>query len=198
MVERLTLTTWSPSVTVAPYDLSADAPQPGGNPIDTGDTRLPGAVHRYGKLYTGNTTRTVGSGLSPTPNAYANVQWYEITPGGAAVSRAVVPVDNTVAHPFPAVLPGCTTATTTATCATPFVGLQVSGWGPTQPASAFIVRDNSSPAVYQAGVAGYSLNSRWGDYPAVSADPADPTRIWVLGEYAQAANAWGTAVTSVP
>ena len=43
-------------VRVAPYDLPADAPQPGGNPIDTFDTRLLGASHRYGAIYTAHTT----------------------------------------------------------------------------------------------------------------------------------------------
>src|SRR5205823_373324 len=33
------------------------------------------------------------------------------------------------------------------------------------------------------GTAGYTVNSRWGDYPAVTADPSDPTAVWVLGEW---------------
>ena len=64
-------------------------------------------------------------------------------------------------------------------CAIPFVVLEVSGSGSSQPASALWVRDDSSPFVYQAGVAGYTLNSRWGDYPAVSADPSDAALICV-------------------
>ena len=50
---------------------------------------------------------------------------------------------------------------------------------------------------YQAGVPGYELSDRWGDYPGVSADPSTHARVWVLGEYAKATDAWGTAVTAI-
>src|SRR5215212_10513390 len=64
---------------VAAYNIPADAPQPQGRAIDTGDSRLLGAVYRYGRIYTSNTTRTVGV-VGVTGNAYANAQWYEIEP----------------------------------------------------------------------------------------------------------------------
>jgi hypothetical protein len=47
-------------------------------------------------------------------------------------------------------------------------------------------------------VRGYQRGNRWGDYPAVAADPADPAKIWVMGQYAKSSTAWGTAVTTVP
>ena len=193
---------WVSTGFIAPYTLPADARQPGSGAIDTFDTRLLGAVHRYGKIYTANTTRTVHRSLDPTANAFANVQWYTITPHPTMSFGASAAVTNrNVAYYIPAVLPGCTTATTVEACPTPFVGLQVSGSGPRQPASAFSVRvtGGSPPTVarYQDGVAGYTLNSRWGDYPAVAADPTDASKVWVLGEYAKATDTWGTAISVI-
>ncbi len=38
---------------------------------------------------------------------------------------------------------------------------------------------------------------RWGDYWAVAIDPANPTRLWAVGEYVPAPNRWGTWVQPV-
>jgi len=193
---------------IGAYSLPADTPQPGGSAIDTGDTRLLGATYRYGKIYTANTTRTVNKALSSNSNAYANVQWYEITPSTASPTSGTTYTGNTraitnptVAYFFPGILPGCTVATTGA-CSTPYVGLQFSGAGSRQTASAFTARASatsiSTPANYAGGVRGYTKGSRWGDYPGIAADPGDATKVWVLGEYAKTTSGWGTAVTTVP
>jgi len=199
---------WISSGLIAPYDLPADAPQPGSTGlIDTGDTRLLGAVYRYGKIYTANTTQHVngayidgGRGLGDkVQNAYANAQWYEITPGPPSFGASHAVVDPTIAYFFPGVLPGCAATS----CSSPSVGLEISGSGASQPASAFTVRWSGpgSPydiKMYASGVDGYILNDRWGDYPGVSSDPSNPAAIWVLGEYAASSIGWGTAVTTVP
>ena len=185
---------WVASGYIAPYDLPADAPQPQGRNIDTGDTRLLGAVFRYGKIYAANTTLHVTGIAGATPNAFANAQWYEITPNSLsdsfAASHAVT--SSTVAFFFPHVLPGCASSP----CASPSVVLEVSGTGRSRPASAFWTR-GASPTTYASGVSGYTLSSRWGDYAAVAADPAATGPVWVLGEYAQSGGGWGTAATSV-
>jgi hypothetical protein len=191
---------WVSSGFIAGYTLPADAPQPGGGAIDTFDTRLLGAVDRYGKIYTANTTRTVDRRLAPVANPYANVQWYTITPPPTdSVGASAAVTNRNVAYFIPAVLPGCTA--TGGTCSSPFVGLQISGSGRSQPASAFSVRatGGSSPIVarYQEGVAGYARNDRWGDFPGVAADPMDAGAVWVLGEYAKATDTWGTAVGTI-
>ena len=183
------------------YDIPADAQQPAGPAIESGDTRLSSAVYRYGAIYTANTTRTVDQTRvtnSVTPNAYANVQWYRVTPSGSAyVGRTWAASSQDVAYYFPGVLPGCTTAATGSSCAVPFVALELSGSGPAQAAAAYRARDTAAPQPYASGVSAYSLNGRWGDYPAVAADPTDATAVWLLGQYAKATSAWGTAVGQV-
>jgi hypothetical protein len=188
---------WVASGFIAAYDLPANAPQPRGAAIATGDTRLGGTVSRYGKIYTSNTTMHVSGIPGATPNPYANAQWYEITPNtltnSFGTSHAIT--SPSIAYFFPSVLPGCAASP----CTTPSPVLEVSGSSRSQPASAFWVRGSGGrPTNYTpSAVAGYTLNSRWGDYSAVAADPTPTGPVWVLGEYARATNAWGTAVTSV-
>jgi hypothetical protein len=187
---------------IGSYDLAADAPQPQGRAIDTGDTRLLGAAQRYGQIYTANTTQHVASQLSSTPNPYANAQWYVLTPTPTSASPSATTgqswavTNRSVAYFFPGVLPGCATQPSGGGCASPFVALQVSGSGRSQPASALSVK-NGQVSLYQAGTGGYTLGSRWGDYAAVASDPSLPTQVWVLGEYARSSNGWGTAVGTV-
>jgi hypothetical protein len=186
--------TW---VTTSSYDLSADAPQPNSaGLIDTGDTRLLGAVERNGTIYTGNTTQHVSSSLSATANAYANAQWYAFAPSATTAAASAI-TDTNVAYFYPGVMPSGPNNTSGATA---FVGLQFSGSGPTQAASAFAVAGATAPPYtpYAAGVGGYTLNGRWGDYPALSADPTNSSgAVRVLGEYAKATGAWGTAAAGL-
>ena len=85
------------------------------NRIDTGDDRLLGATFRYGSIYTANTTGTVSPQLSSSPNAYANVQWYQITPTSLTTSSAssAAVANPSVAYFFPGVQPVCGTPCTT-------------------------------------------------------------------------------------
>ncbi len=76
------------AVNVSKYDTPANAPQPNGQAIYSGDVTLLGAVYRYGNIYTANNTRTVSTGT--TPNPYSSVQWYTLTPGSpTGVTRTI-------------------------------------------------------------------------------------------------------------
>jgi hypothetical protein len=187
---------WVTSGSVAAYTLPADALQPSSSRrIDTGDDRLLGATYRYGSIFTANTTGSVSSQLSTSPNAFANVQWYRITPTSATTSSASSGAftNSSVAYFFPSILPVCSTGPT---CTSPKVVLELSASGRSQPASAGRVA-NGAVALFANGVAGYTQNSRWGDYPAASADPEAAGTAWLYGEYAGSTTSWGTAVTSV-
>ena len=81
-------------------------------------------------------------------------------------------------------------------CTTPKVVVEASVSGRTQPASAAVVA-NGAATVFAKGVSGYRLNSRWGDYPAVAADPNAAGTAWFLGEYARTTGGWGTATSSL-
>jgi hypothetical protein len=180
-------------VTVAPYDMPADAPQPQGSSIATGDTTLLGATYRYGRVYTANNTRTVGGNTNVNP--YSSVQWYSFAPGASVATSNAVTSPN-IAYYMPGIVPGCTTSVSP--CPTPFVALEFSGSSAQQPASAFdLLVGSSSATLFRSGVPAYSYFSRWGDYPGLSIDPIDPTTVWVLGEYAAGVTDWGTAVNPI-
>jgi hypothetical protein len=186
---------WVTSGWVAPYTLPASAPQPStSNRIDTGDDRLLGATYRYGSIFTANTTGTVSSQISSSPNAYANVQWYRITPTSATTSNASsgAVTNASVAYFFPGILPVCATGPT---CTSPKLALELSASGRSQAASAARVA-NGSVALFAKGVGGYRQYGRWGDYPALAADPKSAGTAWTYGEYARTTTSWGTAVTN--
>ncbi len=183
---------WVQSGWIAPYTLPANAPQPFGSRIDTGDTRLLGAVYRYGSIYTANTTGTVSSSLSSSPNAYANAQWYQITPGASLQGTSQALTNPSVAFFFPGIMPTCSISP----CSSPNVALELSVSGRRQSASAAAAK-GSQVSVFAAGVGGYQLGTRWGDYPALAADPTSTGTAWLLGEYARSSGAWGTAVSNV-
>ena len=172
----------SASVTVPAYTLPANAPQPGGKAIDTGDDRLLGAtMDASGVIYTANTTGPTSSAT----NRYANAQWYSIPTSNSSSVNSGVVTNSGIAYYYPAVMPSGSS-----------VVLEVSGSSSKQPASAFYVK-GSSVNKYATGVGGYSLSSRWGDYGAAAPDPSDGS-VWVLGEYAKSSSGWGTAVINVP
>ncbi len=52
----------------------------------------------------------------------------------------------------------------------------------------------------KVGVATYRTNemdSRWGDYSAVSVDPANPTHFWALTMFPSSSSAWSTQITEL-
>jgi hypothetical protein len=185
---------WVSSGFIAAYNLPASVPQPSSSArIDSGDSRLLGAVYRYGSIYTANTTATTS--LSSTANPYANVHWYKITPTGPTTSfgSSNVIANSSIAYFFPGVIPVCAGGPS---CSTPKVVVEASVSGRNQPASAAVVANGTS-SVFQRGVSGYRLNSRWGDYPALAGDPTSPGRAWFLGEYARTTTSWGTATSNL-
>jgi hypothetical protein len=192
----LNASNWVTGGWIAPYTLPANAPQPNSrNRIDTGDDRLLGAMFRYGSIFTANTTGTVSSALSSSPNPYANAQWYQITPTSLTTSTASSSAETNsgVALFFPGVLPVCASGPS---CTTPKVVVEMSATGKWQPASAARLADGSL-GIFANGVSGYTMYSRWGDYPAVAPDPTSAGTAWLFGEYARSSSSWGTAVTNV-
>jgi hypothetical protein len=178
-------------INVPAYNTPASAPQPRGNAVFTDDDRLRMAYYRFGTIYTTHTTQAV-SGVS-NPNPYASVDWYEINPGTAtAVSHVVT--DPNIAFFVPGILPVC--STNASPCPSWYVAMEVTGCGPSQPASAMDILGGTTPAIYQQGVSGYTLTDAWGDYPGMSPDPNDPTSVWMLGEYAAQTGSWGTGLAS--
>jgi FG-GAP-like repeat/CARDB/Divergent InlB B-repeat domain/FG-GAP repeat len=44
----------------------------------------------------------------------------------------------------------------------------------------------------------YNTSGRWGDYFGAALDPSDPTKVWVVGEYAESSSiGWGTRVAQL-
>lgn len=177
-------------------DVPPDALQSGGGtPIDTGDTRLLNAVYRNGSLWTAqNILMTFGSGnVSAVRWAQINVSGW---PASVAFTQDATFGADGIWYFYPAVMVDPANN----------LGMVFARSGATEFASAYYTgRLSSAPAnslqpsaLLKAGAANYSLvdslgRNRWGDYLGISLDPADAS-LWMLGEYAVAATAWGTWV----
>jgi hypothetical protein len=189
---------------VAPYNPPTYVPQPGGTAIATSDDDLVNALYRYGSIYFAISSNRVGVATGGSPNPNSSVQWYQVTPGTLAVTSHAI-TDPNVAYFTPDVMVGCGGTTGVGadgapTCSAPFVALEVSGAGPSQPVSAYYVLNGAPPTQFAAGVPGYTTGTTptlWGDYPGVSADPLAPGAVWFLGEYAQTTTVWGMQVVTL-
>ena len=173
-------TTGTPTLTVteipvAPFKLSQSAPQPNSSTSlgDIGDIISSTPVWRNGSLWITHQVADATTGL-PT------VRWYEVVTSTHTVRQSGT-IHGAGAAFFPAI-------TVTASGATDLVFYTSSS---TQFASAaFAHREASQPlgqmpvqAIYQPGLAAYTASAgRWGDYTAISADPAGNSS-WTLAQY---------------
>jgi hypothetical protein len=183
-------------VPASPYSLPPNADQSGGpSPLNTGDVRVLHAVFRGDSIWTAFTTAHNWGGGSN----FASIQWCQIRAAGPAVVQQGVYGTANFHYFYPAPCPDNNGNMT----------MVFSRCGPSEFGSVFYTgRRSTDPlgtlqpsALLKAGVAHYVAldgggRNRWGDYAGVAADPANPRVIWFYGEYASAANTWGTWVGS--
>ncbi|PZR97812.1 MAG: hypothetical protein DLM70_18720 [Chloroflexi bacterium] len=93
---------------------------------------------------------------------------------------------------MPQVIVGCSTSSSP--CTSPFVALEFTGSGQSQPASVFRIIADGGATVLHSGVGGWTYKGAWGDYPGTSIDPTDATVVWLEGEYVKTSTSWGTAI----
>jgi hypothetical protein len=156
--------------------------------IDTGDARLLDAIYRNGSLWT---SHTVAGG---TGNAYALARYVRIAVGGtpAVLEDTALGLDGCWYY-YPALAIDQNNnlgMVFTRSCTDTYPSIRYSGRAPADP-------DLQGSTLLKAGETNYlnpaSGKNRWGDYSGASVDPADPTKIWLIGEYsASPANNWGT------
>ncbi len=167
--------------------------------IDTGDARLLDLVYRNGSLWT---SHNVAGG---TGNAYSRARYVRIAVGGApaVLEDLAFGLDGCwYYYPAVAVDQGNNLGLVfTRSCTSEYAGVRYTGRAATDATL-------QGSTLLKAGETNYlnpaSGKNRWGDYSGAAVDPADPSKIWFLGEYAASpANHWGTwagqvAILSAP
>ena len=164
--------------------------------IDTGGGRLLGAEYRNGSVWT---THIVAGG---TGNAFARVRYVRIGVGGQpTVLEDVSFGADDCWYYYPAVATDRNSNLAmvfTRSCTSEYAGVRYTGRtsaDTTLQPSALI---KAGEANYLNPSSGTKAKNRWGDYSGAAVDPADSTKIWLLGEYAATpADTWGTWVAEV-
>jgi len=165
----------------------------GGNPIDSGDSRIVDAVFRDGQLWASSTDACKPSGDSTQRSC---LQFFEVLTGGASptLNQDFSFGTKSVYDYYPSVdLDSSDDLVTsfTQSSSTEFASTFVDGRLAGDPIDTL-----GTPVLFQAGAAGYT-GSRWGDYSGAGVDPSDQTAIWVAAEYATNASTgpnWGTEI----
>jgi hypothetical protein len=156
--------------------------------IDTGDGRLLDAVYRNGSVWV---SHNIAGG---TGNAYSRARYVRIGVGGppAVLEDVSFGVDGCWYY-YPAIAVDQNNG----------LGMVFTRSCTNEYASARYTARAASDATLQgstelkAGESNYlnpaSGKNRWGDYSGAAVDPADPSKIWLFGEYAAGTvNNWGT------
>ena len=188
------------SVSVSSYtDPSGPAPQAGGHPLDSGDSRLTSAWMAFDPRV-GHTAiwlaHTVAGG------AGAAVRWYELDPVAATVDQSGTVSDPSLHVYYPAISPdrsagrfgsNMAIALTTSSSSQPTAAaiVQKTGALPTSP----LMTAKASTQAWSCTIDAAIGACRWGDYLGASPDPSasgpNSGVIWLTGEW-NSATLWRT------
>lgn len=181
------------TLSVPEYLIPANPTQPNGlSDLDDGDARLSATVYRVGDL--------VYAVHSTEVNSRAAIQWFEINAVSLQVVDTGIISDPTLDLFYPSI----------AANASGTVVIACNGCSLSSFVSCYAVTGEKvngtltfgSLLLLKPGVTSYRNEdstgvSRWGDYSAVSVDPADPNRFWTLTMYPATRTTWSTQLTEL-
>lgn len=168
--------------------------------IDTGEGRLLDLMYRNGSLWT---SHAVAGG---TGDDYSRVRYVRLGVGGgppAVLEDVSFGVDGCWYY-YPAVALDQNSNLAmvfTRSCTNEYAGLRYTTRATTDTTLQGSTLLKSGETNYLNPASG---KNRWGDYSGAAVDPADPSKLWLFGEYAASpANTWGTwagqvAISGVP
>ncbi len=185
------------SIPVAAYTVPANASQPGlADRLDTLDSRFVNASTQVGNLL--YNVHTIALGPFPTP------RWYKIDTNTNTVLVSDFFFESGTSHDFNASIAANALGDAFVTWSTTEQGDRFEGghharirWsGDDFPANDIGPGFSlfTSPVGYNPST---SLDERWGDYSAVSLDPLNTRRAWIVNEKINAPAAWGSRFAGV-
>ena len=164
--------------------------------IETNDNRLLDAAYANGALWLAGTSACVPSGDTAarsclrfiklsTSATITKSQDFDFGQSGFYYYYPAIQIDGS----------GNLVAVFSGSSATTFAGVYSSAQKATDGANTF-----QAPVLIKAGENAYTpFANRWGDYSGAARDPADPSTVWVAGEYVrtEGGSEWGTWVAPV-
>jgi hypothetical protein len=197
--------TAEPSLSAADVPVTAslappDANQKGGSPgtpgcstpclIDTGAGSITTAVWRNGSLWFSHTVADSGG-------IYSRARYARIDVAAKALleDEAFGSAGCWYFYPAVAVDAGNNLSMVFGrSCTDAFAGVGLTARSTADAALEASVSLKDGEGSYVVPIGDAELVNRWGDFFGAALDPADPGRIWVVGEYAGLHNSWGTWV----
>lgn len=177
---------------VLPTSAPPNASQPGTSvQIDTNDDRILGVAFSAGRLWAAATDACLPSGDNVVRSC---LRLFEVsTANGPQLTQEFDTGQSGAYLYFPAVAfdgAGDLVTVFTRSSASIYASVDTAGQ------LAGTVETLTAPMTLEAGQ-GTFTNGRWGDYSGAAPDPANPTDVWVAGEYEPSTNNgadWGTAI----
>ena len=177
------------TASVANFGDPSDAPALGSSTdIDTVGSRLMMAVYRAD-------TNSLWTSHCISGGAGAAARWYEINPSSPSVKQYGTVSDATWYYYFPSIMVnqyGSVTMGFTGSHSGAYPACFYTGRMDSDPSG-----DMATPVNYKSGESAYNQldsygRNRWGDYSYTTLDPDDEKTFWMLQEYAESSNRWGT------
>ncbi len=169
------------TITVGAYSLPPDAPQPNTSTlVATNDARVHETVWRNGVLH---------AVFNESVSGRAAMRYLRINTAGNTLLKDASFTGSTTHYYFPAVAVDSADNVYfvfSRSSSTEFASLYQTGMTPAD-------INIQASALVKAGV-GTNTTGRWGDYSAVSIDPADSLAVWIYGGWANTSNRWATWV----
>lgn len=161
--------------------------------IDVGGRRIRNVIYRNGSVWTAH---SVAGG---TNNAFARARYVRIGVSGPTVLEDVSFGSDNCWLYYPAVTADANNNLVmvySESCTTTYPGIRYTGRTSSDSGLRASAELKAGQANYLKTFTGDS--NRWGDYSGIAVDPANPTRVWIFGEYAASpANTWGTHIGQV-
>jgi hypothetical protein len=192
------------AITTVNYTIPPGAQQKGtATTIDTGDTRLLGAVYRSSGVWTSTTT---GCTISGDPTVRACIRWYDINPTSSTLMQQETFGASGAYYWFPRISAdgsGDAAVTFSRSSSSAFASIRFTGRLSTDAPSTL-----QGSTQLKAGQGCYvrldsSGTNRWGDYNGAAVDPSTNKTWWLFSEYPFGTsatctnNTWQTTVGKV-
>lgn len=193
------------NIAVPSYSININPPQPGDSSdittytLDDGDARISASIYQVGNVIYAAQGTQLNPASTNFPTGRAAIRWYKINATDFSLIQSGTITDPNLSLFYPSITAnekGC-------------VVIGFNGGGTNTFVSSYAVVGETVNSVttfgdvilLKAGVARYDhiagTRVRWGDYSAISVDPANPDHFWTIQEFPSATNVWSTQITEL-
>ena len=177
-----------------------------GRSLDDLDDRLFAAVIRNGRLWTAHNIQVNTAGVANITGGRDGSRWYEIdvNPGTPVLIQSGTIFSAAASNPTSYFIPsvmvsgqGHSAFGLSSAGLAAFPNTSAAGRQGTDALGTTAAVFNTTASATTYNLEGANTKQRWGDYSLVTLDPIDDMTMWMINEYCDAANSWGSRVTKL-